>query len=441
MSENAPPEAIDRDAFARLMAPFEPFEPQPTLAVAVSGGADSMALALLLRDWTAARQGRLWALVVDHGMRPESGDEAHAVGAALQAAGIAHRVLTWQGRKPATGLQAAARTARYDLLCAFCRQRNILHLCLGHHRDDQAETYLLRRQRGSGAAGLAAMAPLRHLAQLRLLRPFLSLPKARLTATLRKGGLSWVEDPSNRDPRFARGRLRRQRMETAAADLQAADICAKAKAYGHARQEQQAAVGRFLGRHAAMDQAGFLTLERAALQKAAPALARTSLAACVACVGGRPYGPRSERLARLQGALTATDFPGATLGRVSISPRGDRLLFCRENRGLAPCRFSAGESGRWDGRFDVALSAAAGQGPFEVRALGHDGLRQLRSDVGRASCGLPVKVCVTLPSLWDNFGLIFVPHLRYSRSDWQEAAAMEAIFRPESTLLAAYMLV
>lgn len=433
------------------MASFGPFEPSPSLAVAVSGGGDSMALALLLHDWVAARQGDLVALTVDHGLRPESGDEARAVGESLRAAGIEQRILTWQGPKPTSGLQAAARAARYDLLTGFCRDHAILHLCLAHHRDDQAETFLLRQERGSGESGLAAMASLRHMAHLRLLRPLLSLSKARLLASARQQGVSWVEDPSNRDPRFARGRLRLEATESGAS--QAVALSDKARAYGQQRQSQQLQTARFLGRHAALDPAGFLTLDQAALAALPEFQAQQVLAACIASVGGRPYGPRKDRLLRLYEALQAAAFPGATLGRVAIASGRGRLLFCRESRALERFSLVPGARRHWDGRFDVALvdvapagnleamGRGANEGPFMLRALGHDGLKQLRAAIGRPERAMPTKVLVTLPSLWDDLGLIFVPQLRYSRPDWSNAMVLQATFRPKCALLATYMVV
>nr|WP_083901585.1 tRNA lysidine(34) synthetase TilS [Azospirillum sp. B4] len=138
--------AVDDALFARLMAPLGPFETAPVLAVGVSGGRDSLALTLLAHRWAQARGGRIQAFTVDHALRPESAAEAAQVARWLAARGIDHAILTWEGPKPATGLQAAARQARYALLAAACRERGILHLCLAHHREDQAETVALRRK-------------------------------------------------------------------------------------------------------------------------------------------------------------------------------------------------------------------------------------------------------------------------------------------------------
>jgi len=190
------------------------------LVLAVSGGSDSTALLLLAARWARALKQRrrrapeLRAVTVDHGLRPESAGEAAAVKRLARALGVAHRTMRWSGDKPKTGLQDAARQARYRLLAKAAADAGFEHILTGHTLDDQAETVLFRLARGSGLTGLAAMAhaspvPGDGAATIFVVRPLLRLPKARLVATLKAAGIDYSEDPSNRDPRFARSRLRR----------------------------------------------------------------------------------------------------------------------------------------------------------------------------------------------------------------------------------------
>lgn len=210
---------IDAAEFARLMAPFEPFERAPVVAVAVSGGRDSLALALLARQWAAARGGRIVGLVVDHALRLESAAEAATTEALLGRHGCDVEILRWSEAKPRAGLQDAARTARYRLLREACHRLGILHLLVAHHADDQAETVTMRAARRSGPDGLAGMSAAVELPEVRLLRPLLGVHRSRLTATLLARGVPWLDDPSNADLRFERARLRAARLPaTPAAD-------------------------------------------------------------------------------------------------------------------------------------------------------------------------------------------------------------------------------
>ncbi|CCC97941.1 protein of unknown function [Azospirillum baldaniorum] len=191
---------ISASEFAARMDRLGGFETRPRVAVGVSGGADSLGLVLLAQRWAAERGGDVLALIVDHGLRAESAAEAARVGGWLQARGVAHAILRWDGEKPASGIQEAARAARHHLLAERCRKEGVLHLALAHHRDDQAETVLLRFSRGSGIDGLAGMAPVRAAGAVRVIRPLLDLPHKRLVATCRAFGQEWIEDPVQPQP-------------------------------------------------------------------------------------------------------------------------------------------------------------------------------------------------------------------------------------------------
>jgi tRNA(Ile)-lysidine synthase len=206
-----------RDAEASAL--FSGLEDLRGLVLAVSGGSDSTALLLLAARWADAlrkrsrRSPKLLAVTVDHGLRPDAKREAAAVKGLARKLGIAHRTLQWRGTKPKTGLQEAARVARYRLLAEAATRAGYEHILTAHTLDDQAETVLFRLARGSGLTGLSGMAyaaavPVGADSAIFVVRPLLSVPKARLLATLEAAGIAHSEDPSNEDPRFARPRLR-----------------------------------------------------------------------------------------------------------------------------------------------------------------------------------------------------------------------------------------
>jgi len=191
-----------------LLAPLTRF---PHVALAVSGGPDSLALMRLAARWRAelGLALKLSVLTVDHGLRASSREEAELVGRMASALGLPHAILTWEGKEPhSRSLQARARAARYDLMVAYCHEHDIPVLVTAHHLDDQAETFLMRLKRGSGLDGLAAIPERGAWAGITVLRPLLDVPKARLVATLDEAGIAFVSDPSNVDPRFERARVR-----------------------------------------------------------------------------------------------------------------------------------------------------------------------------------------------------------------------------------------
>lgn len=236
---------------------FSGLENLPALVLAVSGGPDSTALLILAARWRAARKRgpKLFAVTIDHGLRPEAAQEARAVARLARQHAIAHRTLRWAGKKPQAGLQEAARLARYRLLVAFARKAGAAAILTAHTLDDQAETVLMRLLRGSGLAGLAGMGrdvePVQHKANergargatpMRLIRPFLDVPKARLMATLDRAGLAYASDPSNADPRFTRVRVRSVMRQLAGEGLSAPRLALLARRLGRASQALDAAV-------------------------------------------------------------------------------------------------------------------------------------------------------------------------------------------------------
>ena len=199
-----PTAASFADAVATLIG--RPLRPDEIIAVAVSGGPDSLALLWLAHSAFGAR---VRAITVDHNLRPEAKGEAVLVAECAAMLGVAHDVLCWDGDKPIGNLQAAARHARYALMQQFCATNGIRWLATAHHRDDAAETLLLRLARGSGVGGLGGIRPSRDLGGgVTVLRPLLTATKTDLAAIVSVAGWTAVDDPTNRAARFDRTRAR-----------------------------------------------------------------------------------------------------------------------------------------------------------------------------------------------------------------------------------------
>jgi tRNA(Ile)-lysidine synthase len=408
------------------------FESAPFVAVAVSGGPDSLALAILADRWAQSRRGEVCALSVDHQLRPESGTEIRRLGDWLSARKIRHQVLVWEGKKPATGIQEAAREARYRLLAKWCREHGCLHLLTAHHREDQAETHLIRRAAHSGDAGLAGMSAVRELDCCRILRPLLGIPKARLAATLAAEDQPFIADPSNRDPAFARARLRAATM--AASDDDPTAVLDAVGGLGRERASRERARDALLARTVSVHAAGFATLDFAPLLAAPADVAEQALSAIVAMLGGGLYPPRRRRVSRLLRVLAGDADGGYTLAGCRFVPWRSRYLVLRELAAASsPARILPGRRLVWDRRFEVALSAAAA-GPVILNYLDETGVAELN---GRAPVlprtELPLLVRPILPALWDEGGIAAVPHLGYRR----EGVCLllpELVFRPVKSL-------
>ena len=389
------------------------------VAVAFSGGPDSLALLILAAQWAKRRKGvSLHAFTVDHGLRPASAAEARRASAMARELGVSHRILRWNGEKPASGVQAAAREARYRLLVEACRAAGVSDLLVAHHLEDQAETFLLRLARGSGVDGLSAMAPSRPLSDdetpLRLLRPLLDLPRERLLATVRRAGIQPIDDPSNENEKFDRVKARKLLASLEPLGLDASRLARTAAQMARAREALEAATAKLLAGHAVFSVYGHAEIDGEALRLAPREIGLRALAAIVRTVGGQDYAPRLDALEAVYEAIKARSVGrGRTLAGVKLAEAGDRLTAVRELAGAvraAPLTLGAGEKGCWDGRFDVAVSKAPRGQRLAVRALGQEGLARLTAGE-IALPALPKTVLFALPALWRGDDLLAAPHL------------------------------
>ena len=297
------------DEFLKVL---DRLDPEGSLGVAVSGGPDSLGLLLLA---SAARSGRVKAATVDHGLRSESAAEAAQVAACCSEIGVPHEVLT-VAVAPGASLQAQAREARYAALGEWAEREGLAAVATGHHADDQAETLLLRLARGSGVQGLSGIREDRPLqGSVRLIRPLLPFRKAELIAMVEAAGWSAVDDPSNRDERHDRTRVRA--LLAANPWLDPERLARSAAALGEVDEALVQGVQQAKERHWSADADGISLRDVSLLPKE---LLRRLLLSAMEKMGTRPSGPEVDRLvAKLE------DGRAATLGGAKVTPSaGDR---------------------------------------------------------------------------------------------------------------------
>ncbi len=389
-------------ADADLPGLFDPLLPTTGLALAVSGGPDSLGLLALVSRWRhlGADAPPVVVLTVDHGLRPEASAEAAFVGAMAARCGLAHETLVWDGEKPVSDIQSAARAARYRLLGRRARELGCDRLLVAHTVDDQAETLLMRMGRGSGLYGLAAMRPRRIADGVMLERPLLGLARARLIATLEALGWSWIDDPSNHDRHYARVRIRQLMASLAAEGLTADRLAGTARRLRRAADVLDRLVARLADAALVLhhDAIGELSVPR--LTAADPEIALRLVSRLLRHVGATDYGPRLESLEAATGAVLAAD-GRRTLNGVVLDRRGDRLWLYREfgRAGLPVTRLGPGDACLWDDRFQVGLAATATH-PISIGPLGAWTRRQSACDPrALLASGLPPEARDTLPAI------------------------------------------
>lgn len=395
----APPELADL---------FRPLERTRGLVVAVSGGSDSTALLYLIARWRADRHAGLPILVatVDHGLRADAADEARAVAEMAAGLGLPHRTLIWQGDKPTSNLQDAARTARYRLLAEAAHDFGADTIVTAHTEDDQAETFLLALQRGSSVYGLAAMRLKRALGDLTIARPLLSVSRARLRAMLVAEGIRWFDDPSNDNARFARVKLRQNRTALDALGLTVSGLATTATRMARAADALDVAVDTLIARSSEVFLGGMIRVDPVALLDAPDEIRLRAFARLLRALSGMPYMPRFDRLERIVAAIEAGvgggDALQRTLSGATVRLDRGRLLLFREagREGFPATMIGPGETIEWDRRIRVTLSQGAQS--VHLRAVG-PGARGMLADDARAKA-IPAVALATLPVLVDAAG-------------------------------------
>ena len=350
------------------------------VAVALSGGGDSVALLHLAKAWADGAGRRLVALTLDHGLQPASAAWTRFAAERAARLGVAHRTLAWAGVKPAHGLPAAARTARHALLAEAALAAGARVLLMGHTADDLIEAEAMRRM-GAAVSSPRAWAPSPAWPEGRglfLLRPLLGCRRAELRRLLCGLGETWIEDPANDDLRYARARARRLSMDHLAAPPPAPDL------------SPWTGLSSVEG-----GPGGDLVAARAALVAAEAGLRALGALALCAAGGARP--PAAAALHRLQARLAASDDFVATLAGARIEARGERVLFCREagehrRRGLEAAPLPVGES-VFDGRF-LVTGTAPGWRIAPLRGL----VRRLSGPARARLARLPAAVRGALPA-------------------------------------------
>lgn len=396
--------ALLRAVCAPFAAKRETADGALPLGVAVSGGGDSMALLHLLHRAAPKAGLRLHCVTVDHGLRTESKAEAEGVANFCAGLGVTHETLHWDGPTVSGNLMDQARRARLTLIADWARGRGIAHVAIGHTADDLAESFLMNLSRAAGLEGLSGMRQAWDEQGVHWVRPLLGQSRQPLRNYLRRNGLSWIDDPSNENPKYQRVRARQ-----AMRDLRPLGVTAETigQSIAHLSAANEALSQITAGVAAEFrETAGGLYITKEILWHQPAEIRRRLLNGMIRWIGGSDYPPRAHQLARLEGLLQQGR--DATLGGTRFRHKNGQVLALREARaaqGAAP----VGEV--WDNRWLVTGKTGAATGA-EVRALGAAGLAQIPD---WRETGLLRDAALVLPGIWQQDRLISAPYFGFGK--------------------------
>ncbi len=403
--------------------------PPAALAVAVSGGSDSMALLLLADVWTKQNGVALTALTIDHRLRIESANEAKQVASWCAARGITHHTLTWEGEKPESGRQEAARNVRYELLANWCKTSATQYLLTAHHLEDQGETLFFRLARGSGIKGLACMPVASQVYGITLIRPLLRSTKQELQEYLKQHNQTWLEDPTNQRMDYTRNIIRKNLAGTNLAK-RAGHI---ANALGKYRNLLENKLASYLTNIVFVSPAGYASFAADAFKDLTEMIACDALETIILHVSGSTEPLRGHAVEALRLAMrNPQTFKRTALGGclVGYQPKHGNFIISREPKAMQPAKLLNGQPCMWDNRFEANCDG------FTIRALGADGLAQMgRKTLPEPFKDLPAHVLHTIPAFWQLEELACVPHIGYTKPQYAHLRCF-ATFKPAKALAA-----
>ena len=386
----------DDDLIRGLVHRFAGSAP-PVIGVAVSGGGDSMALLHLMNRASAFGGWRIAAVTVDHDLRPAAADEVRMVAEFCAGLGVTHAALCWDHGVIAGNLMDQARRARRSLIAGWARRQGIGTVVLGHTADDQAETVLMEISRAAGLDGMSGMPFVWKEQGVLWSRPLLDQSRARLRDYLTAQGVSWVEDPTNDDPVYARVKARRALKTLAPLGITAERLAAVAGHLTDARSALDWALRREAAR-IVREEAGALIVDRPAYDMLPWDMQRRLLIGGLRWLSGAGQAPRGAKVGQMHRALIRDK--DATLAGVRLRNGPDRLLLVREPH-------AAGQAvplgTLWDNRWQLE---GPGGDSLTIAALGTEGLRQT-SDWRAA--GISRDMLLVTPGVWQGDTLIAAP--------------------------------
>ena len=399
--------ALSQQSFAELISPYIPAGER--VAVAVSGGPDSMALAFCLMRHVGPEH--LTALIVEHGLRAESADEAKTVAARLQDMGVETEILPWVHGEVKSRVHVQARSARYGLLLDACKKRGIGKLFIAHHGDDQAETVLMRFAKGSGIDGLAGMDPIVQMDGVSLIRPLLHVSKNKLIETCRANDIAYVVDPSNVSEKYARSRLRRVLPLLEQEGLTPERLVDLADRAHDAKEALEYYTTDFLRKASEIMVGGAVRLDLVALRGVPHAVAQRAVATILTDIHKGPYPPERKHLVPFVAWLCDQDVHDARTLHGCLVQKGEhcaKATFQREPQGVTEClKLLPQQTILWDGRWLISSCATE---PLEIRALGRHSHEETDRLSPRLRHLIPQgRVRAGLPALWKDGHLVGLP--------------------------------
>lgn len=386
------------------------------IAIAVSGGADSTALALLLKH--SKRKFDITAITINHNLRPESKKEAEIVDTQMKSLGITHKTLEWKHQGIKSNIQKQARSARQKLLTDYCKSKGIEYLFVAHNKNDVAETFLMNMLRGSGVYGLSSIANKTIYNDINILRPLLSTHKNELKHFLKSQNLTWIEDPSNQNSDFLRTKIRSLMNSKEMKDIiddpnMLVDrITLNANNLSRAREALHEIHNNTIEKISTLHKEGYISISLKPFTTLSEEIGLKILASCLTTVSGiQEYTPRMEPLKKLHDNISSTKIQ--TLWGCEIVSKNNTIYIYRElGKNKPSLQQLSNSEWLWDGR--LKITAKTNDTIKSLEPLKPELLNKIQEIHSKK---IPKRIWKTLPLITTYDTKVYVPFLNDGDSE------------------------
>ena len=391
------------------------FGKSPRIALGVSGGPDSLSLAILTKQWLDGISGTLTCLTINHNLRPEAKSEALYTSQILEKHHIEHYILDWEGTTKMSNLQNQAREARRNLLTKWCKKNKYKYLFLAHNQDDVVETFFMRLFRGSGIQGLSSITHLSEYNGIVIARPLLGFKKSELELFLSSQNIKWVTDPSNHDTKFLRSKIRKLLKSTSLEEIMPYNLMLDRCTTGIESIKRNNNIietnkKKIIADIVSLYPEGYLTIALEQFLELPIETALNILASCLITISGtHHYRPRFSSLQKLYNKLTLKDHKSSTLWNCEIKIRGNLIYVYYESKNIPP-NIEAIDSHtiKWDGRFIIKMPNIK---QYKIPRFSHAIYASNKESFDTKKIkSLPKKIIYSLPAI-EIKQTIYVPFL------------------------------
>ena len=304
-----------------------------SFALAVSGGSDSLCLAYFTKIYASEFGNKIHVLIVDHNLRKESHQEALKVKEILGKRKILSKILSWKGKVPKSNIQKKARDIRYAMLSNYCLKNKIEYLITAHHEDDQIENFFIRLLRGSGLTGLSSMSvKAKYNNNLKVIRPLLSLEKKDLKYVTLNYFKTYIKDPSNKNEKFLRVRIRKYRKNMEKEGLDTRKIIKTVDNLVSANQAINFYKNKALYKHASFVSKNKCLINKKIFSDEAGEIIFKSFSDILSLISGTYYPPRSKKVINLINRVKKSKFTKSTLGGCIVEEKDNFILISKESK-------------------------------------------------------------------------------------------------------------